>query len=133
MPNHWLLKTEPSTYSFADLVREQCTTWDGVANPTALKNLRAMKNGDQALIYHTGEEKAVVGIARIVSNPYTDPAQQDPKLVVVDLAPVRALKLPIALSRVKADPRFADFALVRIPRLSVMPVTEEQWDALLAL
>ena len=133
MPNRWLLKTEPSTYSFADLVREQCATWDGVANPTALRNLRAMKNGDQALIYHTGEQKSVVGIARIVSNPYPDPAKQDPKLVVVDIAPVRALKQPIPLSRVKADPRFADFALVRIPRLSVMPVTQEQWDALLAL
>lgn len=133
MPNYWLLKTEPSTYSFADLVREQCTTWNGVANPTALRHLRAMKNGDQALVYHTGDEKSVVGIARIVSNPYTDPELGDPKRVVVDLAPVRALRKPIPLSSVKADGRFADFALVRIARLSVMPVTAEQWEALLAL
>ena len=131
--NHWLLKTEPSSYSYADLVREQVTTWDGVKNPTALNNLRAMKNGDQALVYHTGDEKAIVGIARIVSNPYTDPQLGDPKRVVVDLAPVRALKAPITLARVKADPCFAGFALVRIPRLSVMPVTPEQWEALLAL
>ena len=132
MPNYWLLKTEPSSYSFADLQREQVTTWNGVANPTALRHLRAMKNGDQAMVYHTGAEKAVVGIARIVSNPYTDPALNDPKRVVVDLAPVRTLPKPIQLSAVKADGRFADFALVRIPRLSVMPVTQEQWDALLS-
>lgn len=131
--NHWLLKTEPSTYSFADLVREQCTTWDGVSNPTALRNIRGMRNGDQAMVYHTGDEKAVVGIARIVSNPYADPGLNDPKRVVVDLAPVRKLTKPIPLAAVKADGRFADFALVRVPRLSVMPVTPEQWEALLAL
>jgi predicted RNA-binding protein with PUA-like domain len=131
--NHWLLKTEPSTYAFADLVREQCTTWDGVKNPTALAHLRAMKNGDQALVYHTGAEKAVVGVARIVSDPYPDPALKDPKRVVVDLAPVRALAKPVSLASIKADPRFAQFALVRISRLSVMPVTPDQWKALLAL
>jgi len=131
--NRWLLKTEPSTYSFADLVREQVATWDGVKNPAALNHLRAMKNGDQALIYHTGDEKAVVGVARIVSSPYADPKLQDPKRVVVDLAPVRPLPKPIPLAAVKADKRFADFALVRISRLSVMPVSEVQWQALLAL
>ena len=131
--NRWLLKTEPSTYSFADLVREQVTTWDGVKNPTALKHLRAMRNGDQAMVYHTGDEKAIVGVARIVSNPYTDPALKDPQLVAVDIAPMRVLKEPITLTRVKADARFAPFALVRLPRLSVMPVTDEQWEALLAL
>ena len=131
--NRWLLKTEPSTYSFADLVREQVATWDGVKNPAALNHLRAMKNGDQALIYHTGDEKAVVGVARIVSGPYADPKLQDPKRVVVDLAPVRPLPKPIPLAAVKADKRFADFALVRISRLSVMPVSEVQWQALLAL
>jgi predicted RNA-binding protein with PUA-like domain len=131
--NHWLLKTEPSTYSYADLAREQVTTWDGVSNPTALRHLRAMRNGDQALVYHTGDEKAVVGVARIVSNPFPDPALKDPKRVVVDLAPVRALPKPIPLAAVKADPRFAQFALVRISRLSVMPVSPEEWKALLAL
>ena len=133
MPAHWLLKTEPSTYSYSDLERDQVTTWDGVKNPSALNNIRAMKNGDQALFYHTGDEKAIVGVARIVSNPYGDPKLADPKRVVVDLAPVRKLKQPVPLSRVKADPRFVAFALVRLPRLSVMPVTPEQWDALLAL
>ena len=129
--NRWLLKTEPSTYSFADLVREQCTTWEGVSNPVALNNLRAMRNGDQAFIYHTGAEKAIVGIARIVSNPYPDPKLQDPKRAVVDIAPVRGLRSPVTLASVKRDERFAGFALVRLPRLSVMPVTPEQWKLLL--
>jgi len=131
--NRWLLKSEPTTYSFADLLREQVTTWDGVKNPAALNHLRTMKNGDQALFYHTGDEKAIVGVARIVSNPYRDPQLEDPKRAVVDIAPVRGLKTPVSLARIKADPRFAGFALVRIPRLSVMPVTPEQWEALLAL
>jgi predicted RNA-binding protein with PUA-like domain len=131
--NRWLLKSEPTTYSFADLLREQVTTWDGVKNPAALNHLRAMKNGDQALFYHTGDEKAIVGVARIVSNPYRDPQLEDPKRAVVDIAPVRGLKTPVSLARIKADPRFAGFALVRVPRLSVMPVTPEQWEALLAL
>jgi predicted RNA-binding protein with PUA-like domain len=131
--NRWLLKSEPTTYSFADLLREQVTTWDGVKNPAALNHLRAMKNGDQALFYHTGDEKAIVGVARIVSNPYRDPQLEDPKRAVVDIAPVRGLKTPVSLARIKTDPRFAGFALVRIPRLSVMPVTPEQWEALLAL
>jgi len=131
--NRWLLKTEPSTYSYADLAREQVTTWDGVSNPAALNNLRAMKNGDQAFIYHTGDEKAIVGIARVVSAPYPDPKLKDPKRVVVDIAPVRALKAPVTLATVKADPRFIGFALVRVPRLSVMAVTAEQWEQLLTL
>src|SRR5262245_10286863 len=133
MPNHWLLKTEPSTYSYADLARDQLTTLDGVSHPAALNNLRAMKNGDQAFIYHTGDEKAIIGIARIVSAPYPDPKLKDPKRVVVDLAPVRALKKPVTLASVKADQRFASFALVRISRLSVMPVTAEQWEQLQTL
>jgi len=129
--SYWLLKSEPTTYSFADLLREQVTTWDGVKYPAALNHLRAMKNGDQALFYHTGDEKAIVGVARIVSNPYRDPQLEDPKRAVVDIAPVRGLKTPVSLARIKADPRFAGFALVRIPRLSVMPVTPEQWEAAL--
>lgn len=131
--SRWLLKTEPSTYAFADLVRDGRTTWDGVSNPVALGHLRAMKKGDEALVYHTGDEKAAVGIARVASDPYPDPKQKDPRLVVVDLEPVRALPRPVTLRAVKADPRFADFALVRISRLSVMPVTDAQWKALLAL
>jgi predicted RNA-binding protein with PUA-like domain len=131
--NRWLLKTEPSTYAWADLVRERLATWDGVANPTALRHLRDMSKGDEALIYHTGDEKAIVGIARVASDPYPDPKLSDPKRVVVDLEPVRALKAPVTLASVKADKRFADFALVRISRLSVMPVTTAQWEALQAL
>ena len=131
--NRWLLKTEPSTYSFADLVRDGRTTWDGVSNPVALKHLRAMRKGDEALIYHTGEEKAIVGVARIASEPYPDPRAGDPKLVVVELEPVRPLSKPIPLAAVKADRRFAQFELVRIPRLSVLPVPAALWAGLLAL
>lgn len=131
--NHWLLKTEPSTYAWGDLVRERRATWDGVSNPTALSHLRAMRKGDEAFVYHTGDEKAIVGIARVVSDPYPDPKLSDPKRVVVDLEPVRALKAPVTLASVKADTRFADFALVRISRLSVMPVTASQWESLQAL
>ena len=131
--NRWLLKTEPSTYSYADLVRERRTTWDGVANPTALSHLRAMRKGDEAFVYHTGDEKAIVGIARVASDAYPDPKLSDPKRVVVDLEPVRPLEAPITLATVKADKRFVDFALVRISRLSVMPVTASQWEWLLAL
>ena len=129
----WLLKTEPSTYSFDQLERDGRTTWDGVRNPTALRHLRAIATGDEVLIYHTGDEKAVVGIAKVVEGAYPDPKAGDSRLVVVDLAPVRRLKAPVTLARVKADPAFADFALVRISRLSVMPVTAPQWKRLLAL
>jgi predicted RNA-binding protein with PUA-like domain len=132
-PNHWLLKTEPSTYSFADLQRDRRTTWDGVSAPAALVHLRAMRNGDEALIYHSGGEKAVVGLARLASDPYPDPKLDDPRRVVVDLVPVRPLATPITLSAIKADPRFKDFALVRISRLSVMPVGEREWAALMAM
>ncbi len=118
----WLLKTEPGTYSFADLVRDGKTRWDGVTNPVALKNLRRMAKGDAAFVYHTGSEKAVVGLATIASAPYPDPKDKGGKLVVVDLAPDRALKRPVTLAAVKADPAFAEWALVRLPRLSVMEV-----------
>jgi len=129
----WLLKTEPGTYSFSDLTREGRTCWDGVSNPVALGHLRTMKKGDEAFFYHTGAEKAIVGVARIVSDPYPDPRVDDPKRVVVDIAPVRPLDTPVSLAAVKADSRFKDFALVRIGRLSVMPVSPEQWQALLAM
>jgi predicted RNA-binding protein with PUA-like domain len=131
--NRWLLKTEPSTYSYADLERDGRATWDGVSNPVALKHLGAMRKGDEALIYHTGDVKAVVGIARVASDSYPDPKLSDPKRVVVDLEPVRPVGRPITLAAVKADKRFADFALVRVSRLSVMPVTEAQWKALQTL
>lgn len=130
---YWLLKTEPSTYSFDDLLRDGKTVWDGVTNPLALKNLRAMKKGDLAFIYHTGDEKAIVGIGEIVSDPYPDPRAKDEKLTVVDLRPKRRLTHPVPLSAIKSKKEFARFELVRMPRLSVMPVSKDVWDALLAM
>ncbi|HEX3928559.1 MAG TPA: EVE domain-containing protein [Gemmatimonadales bacterium] len=125
MPASWLLKTEPSTYSWQDLVRDKTTTWDGVANAAALINLRAMKTGDEALIYHSGDEKAIVGIARITRGGYADPKLDDPRRAVVDVAWVKALAKPVTLATIKADKRLASFALVRISRLSCMPVSAE--------
>jgi predicted RNA-binding protein with PUA-like domain len=133
MPAYWLLKTEPSAYSYQDLEREKRATWDGVSNPVALRNLRAMAKGDEAFIYHTGGEKAIVGIARVTKAAYPDPRAKDERLVVVDLAPVGAVQRRVTLSEVKTDKRFADFALTRVPRLSVMPVTAAQWKLLLAM
>ena len=104
--------------------------WDGVKNPTALRNLREMKVGDQAFIYHTGDEKSIIGIAKVVKAAYPDPKAGDESLVVVDLEPVKPLKNPVTLASIKADKRYAQWALVRIPRLSVMPVTPEHWKEL---
>jgi predicted RNA-binding protein with PUA-like domain len=126
MPNHWLLKTEPSTYSWDDLVREKTAVWDGVSNPVALKNLAAMKVGDDALIYHTGDEKAVVGLARVTKAAYPDPKAKDPKLLVVEVAPVRRLTTAVTLQQIKADPEFRESPLVRQGRLSVVPLTDRQ-------
>lgn len=133
MSNHWLLKTEPSSYAYQDLERDKKATWDGVSNPVALRNLRSMLKGDEVFIYHTGTEKSIIGIARITKSPYPDPKLSDPKQVVVDLEPLAKLANPVTLKSVKADRRFVDFALVRLSRLSVMPVTEAQWKALLAM
>jgi predicted RNA-binding protein with PUA-like domain len=124
----WLFKEEPDHYSFTDLQRDGQTLWDGVANALARQHLRNVKRGDRVLYYHTGKEKAVVGIARVVTGAKADPADEDPKAVVVEVAPVRPLARPVALSAIKADPLFKDWELVRMPRLSVMPVTEEQWQ-----
>ena len=123
----WLLKTEPSTYSWDQLVADKKTTWDGVANAAALKNMRAMKKGEAVLIYHTGDEKAVVGVAEVASEPYADPKAGDDKLVVVDLKPKRRLARPVTLAEIKADPAFAGWDLVRIGRLSVVPVPDAMW------
>jgi predicted RNA-binding protein with PUA-like domain len=130
--NHWLLKTEPSTFSFDDLVRDKRAVWDGVANPVALRNLRAMAVGDECFIYHTGDEKRIVGTASVTKAAYPDPKQNDPKLVVVDLKAGAKVARPVTLAEIKADSRFADWELVRLPRLSVMPVSPERWRALLA-
>src|SRR4051812_32708293 len=118
----WLFKEEPESYSFADLQRDGSAVWDGVTNALAQKHLRAVKAGDRVLYYHTGDEKAVVGVAEVTAGP--SPAPDDPagKLVVVTVKPVRALKKPVTLAAIKADPAFAGWELVRVPRLSVMPV-----------
>jgi predicted RNA-binding protein with PUA-like domain len=129
----WLLKTEPDVYSYANLERDGGTVWDGVSNNAALLHLRRMQSGDQALIYHTGDERRAVGLATITSAPYPDPQLDDPKLVVVDVAPLRRLARPVELAAVKADPFFAGFALVRQGRLSVVPVSEEEWARLLEM
>ena len=130
MPRHWLLKTEPSTYSWNDLLREETATWDGVSNPVALAHLAAMKAGDDALIYHTGKEKAVIGLARVTKAAYTDPGASDPKLLVVDIKPVRPLSRAVPLAEIKADALFAHSPLVRQGRLSVVPLTDEQFTRL---
>ena len=124
----YLLKTEPSTYSFADLKREKTTIWDGVSNPVALKNLRNMKPGERLVIYHTGDEKAVVGVAKAAAESYPDPSDTTGKFYAVDVVPVRKLKNPVTLAAVKADKSFATFPLTRVPRLSVMPVSDDEWE-----
>jgi predicted RNA-binding protein with PUA-like domain len=130
MPNHWLLKTEPSTYSWDDLVREKTAVWDGVSNPVALRNLAAMKPGDDALIYHTGDDKAVVGLARVTKAAYPDPKAKDPKLLVVELTPVRPLSKQVTLAAIKADALFKDSPLVRQGRLSVVNISDAQFARL---
>lgn len=131
--NYWLLKTEPGVYGYDDLAREKRTVWDGVTHNWALGFLREMSRGDRTLIYHTGGEKQVVGIAEVVKGPYPDPEADDERIVVVDLKPVRKLAAPVSLARLKKDGRFADFELVRAPRLSVMPVSAERWKLILEM
>ena len=128
MANRWLLKTEPSCYSFAQLQKERKAVWDDVRNPVALKNLKQMAKGDLCFIYHTGDEKAVVGIARALGAAYPDPKKDDPRFVVVDLEPVKALPQPVTLKEIKAIKKFAGWELVRLPRLSVMAVDADQWS-----
>ncbi len=130
---NWLFKSDPDTYSFADLQRDTRTVWDGVSNNLALKHLRSTHKGDRVLIYHTGEEKAIVGFAEVVSEPYPDPKQKDPRLTVVDLQAGEKLPRPVSLEQIKKQPNLKSFELVRLPRLSVMPVSDSQWEALLVL
>ena len=129
----WLLKTEPDVYSYANLVRDGTTMWDGIANNAALKHMRSMQPGDLALIYHTGDQRQIVGIAEIMGAAYPDPNKGDPKLLVFDLRPLHPLPVPVTLAAIKADPFFTSWALVREPRLSVMPVSPEQWARILAM
>lgn len=130
---HWIAKTEPSTYSWQRLVAEKKAVWDGVRNAQARNNLAAMKKGDEVLIYHSGDDRAVVGIAKVTRAAYPDPTADDPKWVAVDLAPVRALPSPVTLATIKATPALKDIALVKQGRLSVTPLSAEAYRVIVAL
>lgn len=130
---NWLAKSEPSTYSWSDLVRDGGTRWDGVRNAQARNNLAAMKKGDEVLLYHSGDDKAVMGIARVTKAAYPDPSADDEKWLCVDLEPVRALPRPVPLAAIKAEPSLAGIALIRQSRLSVMPLAAAEARAIVAL
>jgi predicted RNA-binding protein with PUA-like domain len=130
---YWLLKSEPHVYSYADLERDGQTIWDGVNNNLALKHIRTMLPKDLALIYHTGDERRSMGIAEVISRPYADPKLDDPKRAVVDVVAVKALPQPVTLAQIKQDPAFEGFDLLRISRLSVVPVSEAHWLRILEL
>lgn len=129
---YWILKTEPSTYAWSDLVREKKTAWTGVRNYAAAKHLRAMRAGDLALIYHSGDEKAAIGVAKVARVAYQDPTTKE-SWVAVDVAPVKPLASPVTLAAMKADKALAGMVMVRQGRLSVSPVTAAEWKRLLAL
>jgi predicted RNA-binding protein with PUA-like domain len=130
MANRWLFKTEPSVYSFQQLEKDKKTMWDGVKNNLALKNLKDIKKGDEIFIYHTGDEKAAVGIARALGGAYPDPSQKNPRMLVVDIEAVKPLPRAVTLAEVKANKKLANFDLVRLSRLSIMKVSDEQWDTM---
>jgi predicted RNA-binding protein with PUA-like domain len=123
----WLLKTEPDDYSYDDLVRDKSTMWDGVAQNHALQNIRKIEKGDLALIYHTGNERAIVGLAEVVRGYYINPEADDPKLAVCDVQAKKSLPNPVTLKQIKARPELKDWDLVRLARLSVVAVSDEQW------
>ena len=129
----WLLKTEPTVYSYSNLEKDGKTVWDGVTSPGGLFQIKQVKKGDTVFIYHSGDEKQVVGIAEVISNPYIDPKANNPKLYVFDIKPKKKLKNPVTLVQVKADKRFKNSRLVNEPRLSVQPMPEELWDAILEM
>lgn len=133
MTAFWLLKSEPNEYSFEDLEREGRAVWDGVKNNLALKHMRSVKPGDEAFFYHTGKEKAIVGIARVETAAYPDPEADEERIVVFDLSPVRRLTKPVTLDSIKESGQFGDWELVRMPRLSVMPVSEAARSRVLAM
>ena len=130
---YWLVKSEPNTYAFADLQRDGRTVWDGVRNNAAALHLKAMSEGDEVLFYHSQEGLAVVGVAKVVRTAFLDPSDPAGRFVAVELAPVRALKRPVALAEMKAAPALAGMAMLRQSRLSVSPVTAAEWTAVLAM
>lgn len=130
---NWLLKTEPNEYSYTDLEKEGTTVWDGVKNNLALKNMRAMLRGEQAFIYHTGKERRIMGIAQVASTAYPDPKLNDIKRLVIDIQAVRKLAQPITLAEIKQDEHMRGFELLRLPRLSIVPVLPQHWQRLLEM
>lgn len=131
--NHWLVKSEPSVYSWDDLVKEKQTCWSGIRNYAARLHLRGMKKGDEVFFYHSNEGTEIVGIAKVVKEAYQDPTTEDDKWSAVDIKPVRKLKNPVSLDLIKKDKRLSNMALVRIGRLSTQPVTEQEWKIILEL
>ena len=131
--NYWLVKSEPVKYAWEKFVKDKKTFWDGVRNYQARNNLQAMKAGDLVLFYHSNEGMCVVGIAKVITEAYPDPTIDDPRWVAVDLAPVEALKHPVTLEQIKADERLANIALIRQSRLSVMPLTNTEFDRILEM
>ncbi len=125
--SYWLLKTEPDTYSFDDLTKDGKTTWDGVTNALALKNLRAMVAGDTVIVYHTGKERQAVGLADVKRAAYPDPNEDDERRVVIDIAAVGRMPRPVTLAEMKANPKLEGFDLLRLSRLSVVPVSPAHW------
>jgi predicted RNA-binding protein with PUA-like domain len=130
---YWLLKSEPDDYSFADLERDERAVWDGVRNPVALAHMRRIQPGDLAFFYHTGSERAIVGVARAESGAYPDPRADDERIVVFELSGRKRLRHPVTLKQIKESGEFRDWELVRIPRLSVMPVSKRLWDRVIAM
>ena len=129
----WLFKEEPGHYSYADLERDGTAVWEGVTNSLALQHLRNVRKGDRVLYYHTGKEKAVIGEMRVVRGPQPDPKDRSGKAVTVEVRAVRRLPAPVSLARIKQDPQLSDWELVRLPRLSVMPVNGAQWERIVEL
>ena len=133
MPAHWLIKSEPDTYSFSDLKRDGRTVWDGVRNHQAKRWLEEMKVGDEALFYHSGKAPEVVGIARIARPAFPDPSDKEGRFVAVEVTPVRALQKPVPLAALKAEPRLSELRTLRQGRISVTPVTDAEWDRILQM
>jgi predicted RNA-binding protein with PUA-like domain len=131
--SHWLVKSEPNTYSYADLERDGRTVWDGVRNPTAARHLREMKEGDEVFVYHSGDDKAVVGLAQVVREAVPDPGDAARRFVAVELAAVRPVKRPVTLAEMKAEPSLSDLVIIRQGRLSVAPVSDEDWRTILKM
>ena len=130
---HWLVKSEPDVYSYADLERDGRTVWDGVRNNAAALHLKAMALGDEAFFYHSNEGLAVVGIAKVVTEHFIDPTDPKGRYVAVELAPVRAVKTPVTLAQLKANPALENMAVLKLFRISVSPVTDDEWAEILKM